>query len=98
MKHIKNKDFDYYKDDNGLYQGEYKSYHNGKLLVHKYYKDDQLHGIFKSYHNNGKLYNICNFINGKEHGEDKFYNKDGSYDESRYYNNGKNITEFIILN
>ena len=73
MKHIKNKYFDYYKDDNELKQG-----------------------IFKYYYSNGSLYNICNYINGKEHGEDKFYNKDGSHNRSDYYNHGKNITEFII--
>ena len=96
MKHIKDKDFDYYKDDNGLYQGEYKRYHHGKLWVHCYYKDDKYHGIYKCYYDNGSLYNICNYINGKAHGEVKYYNEDGSYDYSYYYNNGKNITEFII--
>ena len=97
MKHIKDKHFDYYEDDNGLYQGEYKSYyHNGKLSVHCYYKDNKRHGIFKDYYDNGNLWNICNFINDEKHGEDKYYNKDGSYWYSRYYNNGKNITEFII--
>ena len=96
MKHIKNKTKDYYKDDNGLKQGEYKSYYNnGKLDIHCYYKDDKLHGIYKSYYTNGKLRNICNFINGKEHGEDKFYNRDGSYDRSFYFNHGKEITKFI---
>ena len=95
MKHIKNKEFDYYKDNNGLYQGEYKSYKNGKLWIHCYYKDNKYHGIYKEYYDNGNLWNICNMVNGKEHGEDKYYNKDGSHKRSRYYNNGKEITKFI---
>ena len=96
MNHIKDKEFDYYEDDNGLIQGEYKNYdYNGKLWVHCYYKDDKYHGIYKYYYTNGNLFNICNYINGKLHGEDKLYNDDGSYDRSYYYNNGKDITEFI---
>ena len=96
MKHIKNKQFDYYEDDNGLFQGEYKSYYdNGKIDAHCYYKDGQFHGIYKEYYTNGNLFNICNYINDEEHGEDKYYNEDGSYDESRYYNHGKEITKYI---
>ena len=94
MKHIKNKDYDYYKDDNGLKQGEYKRYYdNGKLYIHCYYKDNKHHGIFKEHHQNGKLYNICNFINDEIHGEDKFYKEDGSYNRSYYYNNGKECSK-----
>ena len=90
MKHIKNKHFDYYKDDNGLIQGEYKNYYdNGKLFIYCYYKDDKHHGIYKDYYYNGNLRNICNFINGNIHGEDKYYNEDGSYDYSYYFNHGK---------
>ena len=95
MKHIKDKYSDYYEDDNGLYQGEHKRYYNGKLWIHKYYKDDKFHGIYKEYYDNEKLYKICNYINGKLHGEVKYYNFDGSYDSSRYYNNGKDITKYI---
>ena len=96
MKHIKNKTFDYYEDDNGLIQGEYKDYYdNGKLCIHCYYKDNILLGIYKRYHDNGNLFNICNYINGNIHGEDKFYKEDGSYNRSEYFNHGKNITEFI---
>ena len=96
MNHIKNKHYDYYEDDNGLRQGEYKSYYNnGKLSVHCYFKDDKLHGIYKRYHDNGNLKNICNMVNDVIHGEDKYYNEDGSYDRSFYFNHGKDITEFI---
>ena len=90
MKHIKNKNFDYYIDDNELKQGEYKSYYdNGKLFIHKYYKDDKLHGLYKHYYTNGNLCNVCNMVNGKIHGEDKYYNEDYSY----YYNNGKECSK-----
>ena len=96
MKHFKDKHEDYYEDDNGLRQGEYKDYYdNGKLDIHCYYKDNKYHGIYKEYYYNGKLYNICNFINDEIHGEDKFYKEDGSYDRSFYFNHGKEITKFI---
>ena len=32
---------------------------------------------------NGKLWNIRNFINDELHGEDRYYNEDGTYDKSR---------------
>jgi antitoxin component YwqK of YwqJK toxin-antitoxin module len=30
-------------------------------------------GIYKSYHENGKLEEICNYIDGKKEGEYKYY-------------------------
>jgi len=45
LTHIKTKTEDYYIDEQGLKQGEFKNYHdNGQLYEHSFWKNDERHG------------------------------------------------------
>jgi len=69
LTHIKTKEHDYYEDDQGRRQGEFKWYYaNGQLWLHCWYKDDEYHGEYKSYHKDGSLWEHTYFEDGKEKG------------------------------
>ena len=69
LKHIKTKDYDYYKDAQGRCQDESKWYYsNGRLGSHCWYKDGKLHGEYKWYNEDGSLSRHTYFENGKEKG------------------------------
>ena len=42
----------------------------------------------KSYHTNGQLYEICNYVDGKKEGLYKKYSKDGLLIRHKLYDNG----------
>jgi antitoxin component YwqK of YwqJK toxin-antitoxin module len=46
-------------------------------------------GEFKSYWENGQLYEIFNYIDDKKNGEYKSYHENGKLDEICYYIDGK---------
>jgi len=66
LTHIKTKQQDYYKDEQGLKQGEYKDYYfNGELWERSFFKDGKKHGECKYYHpENGELLGHVFYKNG----------------------------------
>ena len=45
-------------------------------------------GEYKSYRENGQLWEICSYIDGNENGEYKTYDENGELIEKCYYDNG----------
>jgi len=67
LKEHKTKRIHFFVDENGLLQGEYKSYHSdGSLYIHSYYKDDKRHGEYKQYNTDGSLECIEYYSNDKD--------------------------------
>jgi antitoxin component YwqK of YwqJK toxin-antitoxin module len=48
-------------------------------------------GIFKSYHENGQLWNEVNFINGTKNGIYKLYHINGQLEDEVNYIDGKKV-------
>ena len=95
MKHIENETGEYYVDDNGLIQGEYKCYYdNGQLWIHCNYKDGLKHGEYKCYYKNCQLWIHCNYKDDKKHGEYKEYYHNGKLNIHCYYKDGERHGEY----
>lgn len=85
--------FRHYK--NNVYDGEVKEWwcNNGQLIVHCYYKNDNLHGKYQEWYNNGQLRLYYFFKNNKLDGECVEYNEDGTINEHAIYKNDKKVKE-----
>lgn len=57
-------------------------------LIGNYNSAGKFHGEFKTYHNNGKIEVICNFVNDLKHGLYEMWDKEGKKIESFYYKDG----------
>ena len=58
-----------YENENGLMQGEYRSWwDNGQLFLFLIFKDGKKHGLSKAWCSNGKTCSIINNINGNRFG------------------------------
>ena len=68
-----------------------------KTNTQHYYENDkgQLHGEYKSYHDNGQLWGHCHFKNGKQHGEYKRHYATGQLRIHTYEVNSKEVHDFI---
>lgn len=62
-------------DNNGLKQGKWKIYRNGKLLELEEYKDGKLNGTSTSYDTHGAVTFTREFKNGQEHGYTTVYHQ-----------------------
>ncbi len=51
---------------------------NGQILMEYDIKDDQMHGSFRTWHDNGILHHESHYIEGKEHGISRQYDWDGN--------------------
>ena len=90
LTEIKLDTFHYFIDENGLKQGEYKSFHaDGQLWVHTFFINGKQHGEFKTYHINGKLSEHSFYLNGKRHGEYNAYHDNGKMWLHSFCLNGK---------
>ncbi|MBK6526554.1 MAG: toxin-antitoxin system YwqK family antitoxin [Crocinitomicaceae bacterium] len=103
-----------YFDDRGIvsYQEEYKNgklngikvvYYqpvNGQYLIAKYfnYRDDLMHGEFKTYHPSTALESEGSYDNGKLHGTIKYYYPNGKYLRIERYNYGVRHGYWIFYN
>ena len=89
LREIKTNSYHYFLDEKGLFQGEYKSYHeNGHMYVHTFHKDDNIHGEYKSYFRNGHMWEHVLYQNGVEHGEYKQYQRNGKLRHATFYYQG----------
>ena len=92
LKEIKTNTQHYFIDENGLKQGEYNSYHdNGKLWIHSFFLNNNLHGEYKNYHNNGQLMTHSFYQNDNLHGEYKSYGVNGKLDYATFYYHGNDL-------
>ena len=63
---------------NGVKEGVMTRYYGeNRPDVIESYKDGKLHGERKSYHQNGWLLNVRNFVNGVANGEEVWYHRPG---------------------
>ena len=72
--------------------GLVKTYYddNQQKLKEEYFEVDGVkEGNYKSYHENGQLWLICNYANGLRHGEHKYFYITGELIVNRQYMNGK---------
>jgi len=64
LTEIKNEYEQYFADEQGRAQGEYKAWHSsGQQRTHCFFKDDVLHGEYKSWYTTGVLAHhnfVCN--------------------------------------
>jgi antitoxin component YwqK of YwqJK toxin-antitoxin module len=73
-----------YFDENGLKQGLFKS-----TILTVNYVDDEMHGKYEEFYNNGKLFMKGSYKHGKKVGEWVCYYTDGILDWKGYYKNGR---------
>ena len=81
-------------------------YNLGMLLskekINRYDLNNQKHGIWKTFHTNGKVKWEANYIHGKLSGKVKEYNRKGGIKSIQYFNNGllseKKSPVFFSLN
>ena len=96
LKHIKTKKEEYYEDEQGRRQGEYKRFYgNGNLWLHSFWKDDKLKGKWQRFYINGNLYAQCFYKEGKLNGKYKRFSENGELKETEYYQNGVDITSKV---
>ena len=86
------KRFDFFVDENGLIQGEYKDFHlNGQIWEHSFYQNGKRHGEYKEYYRNGLIYSKSFYQNGKRHGEYKSYHNDGKLGYATFFYQNTNL-------
>lgn len=79
------------KDKNGLKQGVWETYRNGKIWKRENYKDDQLHGKQYEYHGKGEV-TLTAYRLGVIEGYQLRYHTDSSFANFiSYYENGKHL-------
>lgn len=89
LKEYKDEEFHYFKDENGLIQGEYKEWwSNGIMAMHCFYVDDMLHGEYKYWHTNGRIGAHYFFVDDEKQGEFKSWNLEGKLNEHCFYIGG----------
>ncbi|RZT00358.1 toxin-antitoxin system YwqK family antitoxin [Aquimarina brevivitae] len=69
--------------------GEWKYYHNNsdKLMMVENYKADQLHGVQKTYFDNGQLTEETYYVDGKREGKRLIYSEEGKLMKQYTYKN-----------
>jgi antitoxin component YwqK of YwqJK toxin-antitoxin module len=73
-------------------EGEYKQwYNNGQLVIHCFYKNNELEGEYKIWYENGQLFKHCFYRDSKLEGEYKEWDNNGKLIEHSYYENGVKI-------
>jgi antitoxin component YwqK of YwqJK toxin-antitoxin module len=81
----------YYLDSNGNKSGEYEEYYvNGMLKEKSNWKNGVPINVVK-YHNNGNIGVMGVFKKGKQNVEYKFFDKNGIYSHSSFYQDGIKI-------
>ena len=68
-----------------------------KEEINRYDSDGNKQGIWKDFHDNGKIKKEVIFFHGKKDGFEKVYNKKGKIQELRSYNKGEEIGNEISL-
>ena len=77
-------------------EGEYiKSWDNNQIYKRCFYRNSDLHGECKLWHNNGQLWEHSCFKNGRYHGECKRWYNDGTLGKHFLYENGKIIKDYL---
>ena len=66
----------------------------GEIAVETGYKDGNLHGLYRYWHENGQLGSIGQFRNGKKHGEWTFFDINGNCLGGYVYENDGIVAEY----
>lgn len=66
-------------------------YHNGKIKLIEYCKNDKLHGKYMKYYENGNKWEESNYKNHLSHGKRIVYDENGKIIYEFYYQNDKVI-------
>lgn len=70
---------------NNIRNGECISYYCGTMISKEIFKNDVRHGSSITYHDNGHVRSIGTYNNGKRIGNWEFYDSNGCYTYSKYY-------------
>jgi len=96
MELIKEYNFEYWVNDKGYRNGEYKSWHdNGHLKRHCFFHNNQYHGEYKAWYRNGQIELHCFWGNDNLHGECKTWWENGELDENVFYADGVLVRDLI---
>lgn len=75
---------------NGMQEGDYQVFYpNGQAYIQSKMKEGKRHGLFLVFYENGNPEREAAYKNGLRDGEWKFYNIDGEYRYSLFYDEGK---------
>ncbi len=55
--------------------------------------DGKQEGVWKDYHDNGKLWSEGSYVKGEKEGTWKHYYRNGKFKESKYYIKGEELSE-----
>lgn len=82
---------------NGKMDGQYTAYKFGKLVEERYYKEDKLDGVSKTYDDHTfKLKQEVEYKNGLQDGFFRYYDEDGKLSLEYQYKNGEKVSGGII--
>ncbi|BDA69972.1 hypothetical protein CAL7716_041380 [Calothrix sp. PCC 7716] len=78
----------YYLDDEKI---AYRAWHENQVCMEYSIKNEKMHGLFRTWHENGNLCELGFYIDGKEHGITKQYDDDGNLIGSYEMNHGTGV-------
>lgn len=82
---------------NGMMDGQYTAYKFGKLVEERYYKEDKLDGVSKTYDDHTfKLKQEVEYKNGLQDGFFRYYDEEGKLSLEYQYKNGEKVSGGII--
>ena len=93
LREITNKHQHYFRDEKGLYQGEFKTWRkDGTLWAHGIYVDGKVHGEYKRWWANGERSEHSFYRNDKHHGEYKSWHENGQLQYHCFFVNGTEVS------
>jgi antitoxin component YwqK of YwqJK toxin-antitoxin module len=69
----------------------YRAWHNNQICMEYAVKNEKMHGLYKTWHDNGNLCELGFYIDGNEHGITKQYDHDGNLIGSYEMHHGTGI-------
>ncbi len=82
---------------NGLQQGYHAEFKRNRKKVEAYYKNGKRHGRMTQYHDySDKILSEADYMDGKQHGIYKYYDKSGNVTLDYEYKNGEKVRGGIV--
>ncbi len=77
---------------NGQKHGAFGKYKSSRKLEESNFNNGQLHGVYKTFYQTGKLQQEANYKNGKKHGKSTYYNQEEEITMEYEYKNGEQVS------
>ena len=82
---------------NGLQDGYHAEYKRNRKKIEAYYKNGKRHGRLTQYHDySDKILSESDYLDGKQHGIYKYYDKSGNVTLDYEYKNGEKVRGGIV--